>query len=130
MMSPIDAMTHDEWIERYVSAQPGRFVRGKCDAATRAMVAVFPELRRACGFAHSAWGADQHWWCVAFDGWIVDPTASQFPSAVDYEEIDPATDRDRVPTGVCMNCGDHVFLHATFCGESCRAAAAELMAAR
>lgn len=112
--------TYGEWIERYVSAQPDRFVRGKCDAATRAMVAEFPELRRACGFAHTTWGADQHWWCVTPDGRVVDPTVSQFPM-VTYEEIDPVADRDLIPTGVCMDCGDSVFAHATFCSEPCEA---------
>ena len=117
-------MTYEEWIEQYVASQPSRFVRGKCADATSKMVEAFPELRRACGFAFCAWGRDQHWWCVAPDGAIVDPTAEQFASCGGvflYEEIDPNNeeDRKRVPTGRCMNCGDDVYEGKTFCSEAC-----------
>lgn len=114
------------WIEQYVAAQPERFVRGKCANATSAMVAAHPELRRACGFVYVQWGRDEHWWCVAPDGAVVDPTAEQFGAygVLQYEELDlsdPAT-RARVPTGRCMDCGEPVYQWATFCDEACERA--------
>lgn len=120
-MTPLEQ--YAAWIEQYVSAQPSRFVRGKCADATEQMVVAFPELRRACGFVFVQWGRDQHWWCVTPDGTIVDPTAEQFgPCGVcDYEELDlsdPAT-LARIPTGKCMECGDPAYLRLTFCSYAC-----------
>lgn len=117
--------SYADWIENYV-ARHDDFVRGKCDRATKEMVEAFPELRRAAGFAHVSWGRDQHWWCVAPDGSVVDPTASQFGTrgVLRYEELDlkdPAT-RGRVPTGRCMDCGDDVYNRDTFCSPECEAA--------
>lgn len=116
-------MTYAEWIESYVARQKNRFVRGKCAEATTEMVAAFPELRRAAGFAHVTWGRDQHWWCVAPDGTIVDPTKEQFEFGVvlQYEELDlddPET-RSRVPTGVCPNCGDECYNGDSLCSKKC-----------
>lgn len=108
-----------EWIEAYVTAQPDRFVRGKCAAATKAMAEVFPELRRTCGFVAAPWGDDQHWWCVAPDGTVVDPTAEQFPYVGGYEEVDLANPHRRIPTGRCMHCAADVFYGDTFCSLEC-----------
>ena len=111
------------WINAYVASQPNGFVRGKCDEATKLMVDAFPELRRVAGFAHVWWGRDQHWWCLAPDGTIVDPTASQFPGGLaDYEELDLEKDRERIPTGVCMHCGEEVYGGKLFCGDACERA--------
>lgn len=113
------------WIEAYVARHTNRFVRGKCATATEEMVKAFPELRRVGGFVDVEWGRDQHWWCVAPDGSIVDPTVEQFGLwPVQYEELDlndPAT-RARIPTGKCMDCGHEVYGGATFCNEACEAA--------
>ena len=119
---------HAAWIESYVSRQPNRFVRGKCEGAARAMVAAFPDLRLACGFAECTWGRDAHWWCVAPSGEIVDPTAAQFVVVFRYDEIDPSTPegRAKVPTGRCMNCGESVF-RQTFCDDDCRRATSNYM---
>lgn len=108
------------WIEAYVASIPNGFVRGVCADATQLMAAEFPELRRVAGFAHVSWGRDQHWWCVAPDGTIVDPTVSQFPGrAVDYEELDLEKDQERIPTGVCMDCGDDTYGGKLFCSTRC-----------
>lgn len=120
---------HQAWIDAYVAAQNG-FLRGKCREATAAMVAAFPELRQAGGFVYCTWGRDQHFWCVAPDGAVVDPTAAQFQAAFQYEELDlndPAT-RARVPTGVCMDCGGDVYNGDTFCGPECELATAAYVA--
>lgn len=122
------------WISAY-EAKCNNFVRGKCKEATDAMVAEFPELRQACGFVYVAWGRDEHFWCVVKDadengmayesaGAIIDPTAAQFPGrAIQYEELnlDDPNDRRRVPTGVCMDCGDPVY-GTRFCSSECERA--------
>lgn len=119
-------MTYQEWIESYVARQPNGFVRGKCKEACEEMVKAFPELRLAAGFAHVTWGEDQHWWCVAPDGTVVDPTKSQFQLGVvlEYEEMDlkdPKT-RLRIPIGKCPNCGDLIYpggYSESICSERC-----------
>lgn len=113
------------WIEAYVASQPRSYVRGKCAAATLAMVEAFPELKRQCGFVHVDWGREQHWWCVAPDGSIVDPTVSQYPFgyAFEYEPLDLSNPADvaRIPTGKCANCGGHIYNHfdSTVCSDEC-----------
>ena len=111
-----------DWIESYVSRQPGRFLRGQCKEATAEMVAAFPELRQAAGFTRSSYGREQHWWCVTPDGTVVDPTVEQYAGGVwEYLELDlddPET-RRVVPTGVCQNCGGDVYEHKMFCSEGC-----------
>lgn len=116
-------MTYAEWIEANVPDDG----YGACDRITRAMVKAFPELRRACGFYYDPfWGRRQHWWCVDPEGKVVDPTAAQFPSKgrCEYDEIDPNDPKDRakVPTGVCMDCGEDVYNGDTFCSSACEAA--------
>ena len=71
-------------------------VRGRCATASAAMVAVFPELRRVRGHYNGV----PHWWCVAPDGTIVDPTARQFVPGGTYVEYHGPD-----PLGKCMNCG-------------------------
>jgi hypothetical protein len=118
-------MTYSEWIAAYLKRN-NDFVRGKCKEACEEMVKAFPELRIAAGFAHVTWGRDQHFWCVAPDGTIVDPTKSQFQFGVvlNYEELDlndPAT-QDRVPIGKCCNCGEETYnssLSSEICSQRC-----------
>lgn len=113
---------HQEWIASYLAKKRG-FVRGACSEATKEMMAAFPELRRAGGFVQVQWGREQHWWCVAPDGSIVDPTVDQYGAVgvFDYEELDlddPKT-REIVPTGRCMECGLDAFGGRQFCSDNC-----------
>ena len=121
------------WIRSYV-ASVSPFVRGRCRAAAREMAAAFPELRIIAGFAHwrvvDAYDVgvirtirDQHFWCVAPDGAVVDPTASQFLGAVvAYEplDLDDPTTRERVPSGRCMDCGADCYGVRHFCSDACQ----------
>jgi hypothetical protein len=107
-------MTYQEWIDAFLAKLPqinGRpYVRGACMRATAEMAATFPELRRVAGFANGG----EHFWCVAPDGTIVDPTVGQFfshlepidPSAIEYREFRPG---DEVRVGKCMNCGADIY---------------------
>lgn len=100
---------------------------GKCASVTLAMASAFPELRRARGFYHcDRWGRRQHWWCVAPDGTVVDPTAEQFPSMGlgEYDEVKDG-EEDRIPVGKCMNCGEELYAHdeSTYvCSDYCELA--------
>ena len=122
---------YQTWIEAYVAAQPNRFVRGLCADATQKMVAAFPELRRTCGFVQvlhpNGEHEEQHWWCVAPDGAIVDPTSEQFLAVFSYEEVDPKKPHRPIPTGRCMDCGGQTYDGATFCSKECERATAEYM---
>jgi len=55
---------------------------GKCKEMSEDMIAKNPELKLVRGHYYCPiWNRDEpHWWCVAPDGTIVDPTARQFPS--------------------------------------------------
>lgn len=58
---------------------PGN-VRYRCRELADKLVEQFPELRRAAGY-YTPLGETApvaHWWCVAPDGSIVDPSAHQF----------------------------------------------------
>jgi hypothetical protein len=91
---------------------------GDCAEATEAMQLTFPELRRVRGFYHDhLWGERQHWWLVAPDGRIVDPTAEQFPSKGTGEYVE--YDGRPLPTGRCANCGGPVYDGSTCCSDDC-----------
>lgn len=119
------------WIAAYVSQQPHGFVRGKCQDAVYEMLKEFPVLRAARGLVHWSITArsivDQHWWCVTPDGVIIDPTVSQFAHSLTplrYEELDitKVVDRDKVPIGRCMNCGEPTYRRSishNICSERC-----------
>lgn len=80
---------------------------GKCDEATRVMQCQFPELKRVCGHVETmGWGRRAHWWLVAEDGEVVDPTVKQFPGVFRYEEFKPGTE---VQVGRCMECGEEIW---------------------
>lgn len=102
------------WIEENVTD-----TYGKCAEVTEAMVAVFPELTRIRGFYMcEAWGVREHWWLVAPDGEIVDPTAGQFPSKGTSEYV-PLKEGSLEPTGKCMNCGGYVYRASKACSTAC-----------
>ena len=109
---------YEAWITANVSDPHGR-----CFEWSVAMRARFPELRQAKGWYHELGGTSHcHWWCVAPDGTVVDPTRGQFMFFGDYEEI---TDPDRLPTGECMNCGGACFKGRPVCCGSCEDELAE-----
>jgi hypothetical protein len=91
---------------------------GQCAEITAQMAEAFPELRRGRGWYYCPyWGERAHWWLVAPNGDIVDPTAAQFPSGGRgaYVEYDGRP----LPTGPCANCGGPVYDGDTVCSEKC-----------
>jgi len=110
------------WVKANVPSEPEN-VRYRCQEFSEVLAKEFPSLRLAAGF----YDGRHHWWCVAPDGTIVDPTAHQFPSLgfAEYEEV---AKEDR-PLQRCMGCGGDVYrkLHdgtvnrfaPNFCNEAC-----------
>lgn len=122
-------MTYDEWIAAYADrARAAKSsVFGRCREATDEMAAAFPELRRTPGHVLVLdWGRRAHWWLVAPDGSVVDPTAAQFPAIIEYEPFEPGVE---VRVGRCMNCGEDLYAYPQsldeqltkpmFCGDVC-----------
>jgi hypothetical protein len=113
-------VTYAEWIAaRYPDTASARAC---CAEATRKLVAAFPELRRVRGhYVCPLWGPREHWWCVAPDGSVVDPTQAQFPTrgGFEYEERDETRPE---PTGRCHNCGEYCYGGRT---DTCSAACHE-----
>ena len=109
-----------------------------CYIATQEMSHAFPELIVCRGWAlyrldlewtkgYECW--DQHWWCEAPDGTIVDPTCEQWLEprggvVYGYEKYDPQFHGPE-PIGKCMECGALIFpgdwddTCNTACSESC-----------
>jgi len=80
--------------------------RGHCAQRTLDMVAAFPELTRVRGHVGKVSPDTEHWWCVAPDGTIIDPTAAQFRIGSVYI---PFRESEEEPAGVCVNCGGYRF---------------------
>ena len=91
---------------------------GQCGNVTLSMQQAFPELRRVRGrVVDACWGVRNHWWLMAGDV-VVDPTAAQFPCLVSstYEELE---DGDRIPSGLCADCGEVTYDGEEFCNDTC-----------
>jgi hypothetical protein len=90
---------YDEWIEANVDES-----FGLCAAWTKRMAEEFPELRRARGhYLDALWGPREHWWLVAPDGSVVDPTKDQLPDKI----------------GKCLECGAYVYApRRDFCSDA------------
>jgi hypothetical protein len=108
-------VTYAEWIKANVEDDG----YGKCAEVTLAMAAEFPELRRVRGhYFCSSWGMRSHWWLLAPDGSVIDPTAAQFPSrgvGIYFKW----NEGDEEPTGKCANCGEYVYGVNSFCSDEC-----------
>jgi hypothetical protein len=99
---------YEGWIAEHYSTL-GSAV-GACSVATNKMVKAFPELVKVAGWCNG----HEHYWCVAPDGTVVDPTARQFTDVLGsyrypelhYRAWEPG---DKVRVGRCMNCGDDIY---------------------
>lgn len=108
---------YDQWIEGHYPTP--ELAYGQCDEATKQLVAAFPELQRVRGHYYCwTWGERSHWWAVAEDGTIVDPTARQFPSGGRGMYV-PWEEGAEEPSGKCPNCGGYVYGGGTVCSDQC-----------
>lgn len=120
-VSNIKTIAYDLWIlEHYPD---GNSAYLKCAEATEKMVETFPELKRVRGLASVEEPYNMpptrtpHWWCVAPDGAIVDPTEHQYPTKIiSYEESDETRGP---PTGKCPNCGCLCYEGSYLCSDRC-----------
>jgi hypothetical protein len=98
--------------------------RGKCKELSEALCVADPTLRLVRGYYHCPlWGRQAHWWAVAKDGTIVDPSVKQFPTAglgAEYEEFDGNVE--------CESCGRSIpeadaysVDHHVYCSSACYA---------
>ena len=71
-----DLEGYDAWIAHYIAS--GRPVVGECLQVCKQMLSRFPELVLHGGYMHTPLGPDLHYWLIAENGEIVDPTFSQF----------------------------------------------------
>ena len=88
-------MKYESWIKENFPTKESAFNR--CNVATRAITATFPELEVQVGYANGT----LHCWAKAPDGSIVDPTALQLQKPIKYtlianrflkrHEFEPAT---------------------------------------
>lgn len=128
-MSPLQTLeAYRQWIEDYVERQNGVLL-GKCSAACKEMILIFPELKIVRGHVYDTyWGKRSHFWLESRDAKIIDPTRDQFPArSIQYEAWDPSVP---VKVGKCMECGTEIFkcvetldekpLNESVCSEECQ----------
>ena len=112
-MADSRASKYSEWIAENRPDDPW----GTCEGVTRRMAEAFPELRRVRGhYVCPVQGRLPHWWMLAPDGQVIDPTRDQFASPEDgaYEEhVGPE------PTGRCLNCDALLYGDARVCNDDC-----------
>lgn len=121
--SETQAIKYAQWIDEWLASLPTpRHCYGMCATATTAMAAAFPELTRVPGWVlDGAWGQREHWWLTAPEGYIVDPTAAQFPCILEYRAFQEG---DHVRIGRCMQCGDDILgpldsPRRSMCSDAC-----------
>ena len=121
-----------DWITAHVPEN----AYGLCASMTEQMAAAFPELTRTRGYFYDPQiGLRAHWWLVHPDGYIVDPTAKQFPSH-GIGMYEPYDESQPEPIGHCLNCGELCYeregsdAHQICSPECYRAFAAELNSTR
>lgn len=112
---------YQSWINKHVPL----YCKGLCDVLAQQMAKAFSELTVVKGiYDCPLWDERGHWWCVAPDGSIVDPTAAQFPSGGlgEYRELSETA----LPTGRCMHCGAFVYHSQYACPGKCLEALREM----
>lgn len=115
LVESVGISRYDNWVKRNVPDP-----LGKCGTYSRLMKQQFPELTLIRGhYLCPLWGQREHWWLVASDGSIVDPTYQQFPSKGEGDYI-PLDESAPEPNGKCMNCGEYYFGSDPYCSRACK----------
>ena len=106
---------YEQWVAENVTSDG----YGQCAELTLRMEAAFPELTRVRGhYSCPVWGERAHWWLIATDGKVVDPTKAQFPSN-GCGVYDSWTEGEEEPTGKCPNCGGYIYGGRAVCSDKC-----------
>jgi len=106
---------YQKWITQNVKES-----YGTCQKVTKTMANDFPELKRVRGhYDCPLWGERAHWWLIALDGTIVDPTLSQFPTGGAGAEYVEWVEGTKEPTGMCPNCGGYCYDGSYCCTDKC-----------
>jgi hypothetical protein len=112
---------YDMFAELWCAYKGGDVTR-TCKEAVALLVALCPELTATRGQVVMLNAPDgdtnpwPHWWAVTASGEIVDPTASQFPSRLEYRPFDESLGS---PTGKCPNCGGLCRGGRYLCSDTC-----------
>lgn len=94
-----------DWIKENYPTKDSAFCA--CATATAQMVSAFPELKRERGHVYLALSGERtHWWCVAPDSVIIDPTAHQWDEPILQYEPYVVDEELGEPIGKCMECGE------------------------
>jgi len=106
-------------VDRKNTSKPDYTLRGKCHEMAAMAATRDPTLRLTRGwYDDPQWGAQEHWWCTAPDGTIVDPTAAQFPMGGVPEWY-----REFAGRYPCFECGREVpevlLVSGRFCSLEC-----------
>lgn len=103
--------TYHNWIKCNVPEQ----CVGICETITKRMMEEFPELIRVRGHVILLFRPDcdpySHWWLKTATGEVVDPTRSQFPGKIVYDEWDES---EPEPIGKCLNCGGYCYADSDY----------------
>ena len=97
-------------------------VTQSCQDAVAVLVILCPELTAVRGTVVMTDPPDgdrrpwTHWWAVTGFGDIVDPTAEQFPSPIEYTPVDESKGD---PTGRCPNCAGLCYESRYLCSDKC-----------
>ena len=95
---------YKDWIDEHYPDKKSAMLQ--CKEATKLMAEEFPELRRVRGNVMVGVDYRPHWWLVATDGSIVDPTYRQFTNISFYEEHDESMGDSH---GKCRRCGELLY---------------------
>ncbi len=119
-------MNYSDWIKEHYPTYESAY--GRCAEAVKKMSKEFPELKIVRGHVMCLWGKRAHWWLTDAEGNIIDPTVTQFPGTINYDEWKPG---DQIRVGKCMNCGDEIwksvstievrYITESVCSKTCEA---------
>ena len=101
MSNPNGSQSYSEWVDNLNLDQK----IDRCKEVCHEMQSRFPELKIVSGYVTLESRPDRledHWWLVADQGKIIDPTANQWTVPI-VEYVDP-NQLDAEPTGRCPVC--------------------------
>jgi hypothetical protein len=112
-----------EWLN-WIDSYPGQKILRSREVCNE-MREEFSGLHLVQGYIDVGYGRPlHHWWLVSKEGEIVDPTTSQYPPILRYEEWDETSPPS---SGRCLNCKSFTFDGSHFCNQGCEKQFSERM---